>query len=284
LNEDGTNITNPDARFLQWKLELSSTTKTLTPQIKQVSISSMQMNLPPEIATITIFPQGEYYQNSDVDQQAKRSVMEKDYNFEEEEGGPQMSKRNNYLGRKIFRSNFRTVNWLVIDDNNDDLIFNLFYKQENDRTWKKLAQNWQSTSFAWDTERMPDGRYYLKLEASDSLSNPQEVFLKSEKISESFSIDNSGPEIVNLAFNKKSKPTEISFIVQDQFNLLKEVWYAVDGDDWKQVNPVDGILDSKNEKFLIRISSVQGKGKHELVIKALDTLKNINFLRTHFED
>ena len=90
-DQDGSNITNPDSRFLQWKLELNTSDYQKSPKVKSVSVSYMQMNLPPEIASITIYPQGEYYQNSDTDFESKSPFIQEENEFGS--GGNQSSNR-----------------------------------------------------------------------------------------------------------------------------------------------------------------------------------------------
>lgn len=279
IHNEGENIQNQDARFCQWKLELFSQNKNVTAKVKKVSISYLQQNLPPEIDRITIYPAGEYYQDSDVDFEAKTSSLSEVLGSSSD-SKPQ--KRNQFLGRKSYRKGYQTVNWQVIDYNNDKLIYHLWYRAENDRTWKKLSRNWQSTAFSWDTERFPDGIYYLKLAASDSLTNPYDFYRSTEKISDPFIIDNTGPQIINSSVEKKSSQNIIAFTVEDQFNPIDKVFYSIDGEEWKLLYPIDNISDSKMEKFVIK--TTQSKGSHSVVIKAMDAINNMGFGRIYFED
>ncbi len=284
-NSLGSNIKNPDSRFIQWKLELTTRERTLTPKVQTISISSLQQNVPPEIASITIYPAGEFYENAQQNIDAKSSFLEEPESFDSGNRPSQRNSRNHYLGRKMFRQGWRTVSWIVVDDNNDNMTYNVFYRETNSKYWLALVKNWQSNAFAWDTQRLPDGKYFLKLEASDSLSNPANLFLKTDRISEPFIIDNTGPDVTNISISTVTGiERQIKFVVKDNYNPVREVAYSIDGEAWKIVYPIDRINDSKIEYFSIQTKVHQTKGKHTLVIKAADTIKNIGFGRTHFED
>ena len=284
-NNNGSNITNPDSRFIQWKLEISTKDRAYTPKVHDISISSLQQNVPPEIASITIYPAGEFYENAQENIDVKSSFLEESEGFESGNRSSQRNSRNHYLGRKMYRKGWRTVSWVVVDDNNDDMTYHLFYREENSNYWLTLVKNWNSNSFAWDTQRLPDGKYYLKLEATDSLSNPASLFLRTDRLSETFIIDNSGPTVKDISVSTvKGLEKRIKFVVEDTFNPVREVAYSIDGEDWKIVYPTDGINDSKREHFSIQTKVKKTKGKHTLVIKTADSIKNIGFGRTHFED
>lgn len=282
---DGSNITNPDSRFIQWKLELNTRDRSYTPNVHKISISSLQQNVPPEIASITIYPAGEFYENAQQNIDVKSSFLEEPEGFDSGNRSSQRNSRNHYLGRKIFRQGWRTVSWVVVDDNNDDLTYHLFYRETNSNYWLTLVKNWHSNSFAWDTQRLPDGQYFLKLETTDSLSNPENLFLRTDRLSEPFIIDNSGPNVRNISVSTiKGNEKSIKFTVKDDYNPVSEVAYSIDGKDWKIIYPIDSINDSKTEHFAIQTKVNKAKGKHTLVIKAADRIKNIGFGRTHFED
>jgi len=280
-NNEGENITNPDARFLQWKVQLSTKNRKTTAKVKKVNVSYLQKNLPPEIFSISIHPPGEYYQGSQVNYDVNNPI-EENVGFDRGGSHNQSDNRGQYLGRKSYRKGYRTVSWDVMDDNSDKLVYKLYYKEQNDRLWKKLAQNWQSPSFSFDSERVADGTYFFKLEASDSLSNPEDIYLSAVKISDSFDIDNTGPQILDISIKKHSSQITFSFTAKDQYNPIKEIFYSINGKAWKIAYPIDRICDSKTEKFNIKTSFHAVGGDHSVVIKAIDSINNIDFGRINF--
>jgi len=62
--------------------------------------------------------------------------------------------------------------WLALDENDDDLIYSVYYRGEGEKQWKLLKDNVHDQFYSWDTSSMADGAYYLKIVASDAPSNP----------------------------------------------------------------------------------------------------------------
>lgn len=68
-------------------------------------------------------------------------------------------------------SGAQEISWFAFDSENDDLSFNLFISPELSSIWTNLVSNYSLTSYVWDTLTVPDGRYFLKLIASDAVSS-----------------------------------------------------------------------------------------------------------------
>jgi hypothetical protein len=67
---------------------------------------------------------------------------------------------------------YESVLWTADDANDDQLEFAIYFRGENETTWKLLKDKLDSRFYSWDTTTMPDGAYYLKVVASDAPSNP----------------------------------------------------------------------------------------------------------------
>ena len=67
---------------------------------------------------------------------------------------------------------YQSVLWSARDDNDDDLVFTIYYRGEGEKNWRLLKDKVTQHYYSWDTTTMPDGAYYLKIVASDSPSNP----------------------------------------------------------------------------------------------------------------
>ena len=76
---------------------------------------------------------------------------------------------------------YQSVLWSAHDDNDDELIFAVYYRGEGGKSWRLLKDKLAQRFYSWDTTTMPDGAYYLKLVASDSPSNPPGQALTNER-------------------------------------------------------------------------------------------------------
>jgi len=276
-------IKSPVARFLQWKLELKAGGQNINPQIEKLKISYLQQNLPPEINYLKIHPVQKKVvtqRQSSISQQLPTIKMSSSKSQAEPLTGPFIPESS----RRTLTNGFRKISWSAKDKNNDKLIYSLFIKHRGDRSWFNLKKNLTRSSFTLDSRKMPDGIYQIKLVVSDEKSNPINTALTTEKLSDWFVIDNSGPVVDDLKLREVSEDSiEISFQVTDQLSNIKKVQFSLNIEDWKWVYPIDQVCDSRKEEFVFPIQLPE-QGYRTMVIKATDEANNVGYGRIVFEE
>ncbi|MBN1154489.1 hypothetical protein JXB12_06155 [candidate division KSB1 bacterium] len=282
-NSEGSKITNPNARFFQWKAELSSRKNDSSPIIKKVNISYVQENVEPIIHQITIHPQGEFYQHPQQNFEYEGPSYGEDV-MESKNNSSANDRSSDYMGRKLARKGYRTVSWQATDDNNDKLLYDIYLKLTSTENWKLLVSHWPVSFISWDTYRFPDGVYQIKLVTTDSLANPIDQAKTTERISNTFEIDNSGPQISEIELQTKDNLINVKFKVTDRFNPIQDLLYSIDGNKWKRVFPTDKIFDTRNEYFEIQDSFIKDGSTHSLMFKAIDLVFNLGFAHRYFEE
>jgi hypothetical protein len=261
--EDGVlRIISPVARFLQWKCEFSAQGNA-NPSLDKLTITYLQNNWAPEITSVIIHRPGEYYDNKES------SAANSSFGGKEGLLFPQQ------LNKGENRKGYRSVDWLFQDPNVDGLKFEVYYCAVQDKVWKPLAKDLEASVYSWDSTQMADGEYQIKVISSDAPSNPDNLALSSEKLSDPFIIDNTGPEISKILSQKNSQRLTATFTVTDKWNAISLVQYSINADGWKIIYPRDGICDSQNESFEISVPSSE-KEKTYVAIKAMDSANNIN--------
>jgi len=134
----------------------------------------------------------------------------------------------------------------------------------------------KETSFSWDTTRVPDGAYRLKIVASDRLSDladPQ----RAEKISERVLICNTPPQVsVSLPTGDiaADQTMRLEGSAQGKGVEVSAVEFRVDGGDWMGAIPGDGIFDSPHEAFALVLPTLS-EGEHTLEIRVTDGAGNV---------
>ena len=177
------------------------------------------------------------------------------------------------MSRPLYHKGIQTVTWDAKDPNDDDLSFDVFYRGDGENLWRVLRDDLIDPVIAWDTVAMPDGRYYLKIVASDELSNPKEVSRTGERTSRSFEVDNTPPRINGLSTTPNDVGHRVQFVAQDDISAIRSVEYSVNSGGWRMVFPTDGIADSTNESFDFPLEGF-GDGVYTLVVKVTDSLGN----------
>ena len=274
-NNEGSPVISPAARFIQWKAELTTQDQAVSPMLESLSLAYLQQNLKPQITNITIHPPGIYYKKPSAYEDELLANLPEDFESAYKKKAPadQVGEEEN-LGRKAYQKGVRTISWQATDDNEDRLVYQLYFRGTDEERWMVLKEDLTEPVYTWDTFLVPEGSYVVRIEASDAPSNPEGMSLSARQQSEPFDIDNNPPQIVNFSVRPSVNNTEVSFLVKDTFSFLRSVAYSLDAGEWKRVHPRDGVLDSKEEAFQFTIPSPPA-GEHILVVKAEDGMYNI---------
>ena len=233
-----------------------------TPAINMVSLSYLPKNQPPKIVNFTIEKE-----SSSASQ--KPPEAKTDGKPETKSQTPAIQKPHHQIAQK-------NIQWDVEDPNNDALQLIIYFKGEDEKAWKVIDKNTQKKgSYAWDTLRLPDGKYQVKLVAGDEPDNPPETALSAENTIQPIVIDNSRPMIksLNTAMGADGRYV-ISGTIKDDYSNIIKVQYTIDGHEWTSAYPIDGVFDSQEESFQITTKHLT-PGDYTLIVNAFDSEGNI---------
>lgn len=263
---DGAQITSPPARYIQWRAKLTTTAVAETPILKKVTVASVQSNTEPRFTSIEV-RRGDAPESSGPPEGVRRP-RERGTSSNSNPGGD----RTKY-----------TASWKVKDDNNDTLQFDVYYKRVDETNWKLLKKELTQNSHGWDSTSMADGRYVIKVTATDKLSNPPNFAKSTEKISDPFDIDNSQPTVADITATANEDQTyQISCVAADTSSLIQKAVYKIDSDEhWQVIFPDDGIFDSKSETLLLQTDPLPA-GEHTITIRVTDAAGNTGVGRATF--
>ena len=118
--------------------------------------------------------------------------------------------------------------------------------------------NWFATRFArrylsWDSTAYPDGKYVLRVTASDAPSNPPDQALTGVRESDPFLIDNTPPEITCWAY--RSSRIRCSFTPKTRSSTLGKAEYSVNGGEWMVVEPTTRLTDSLEHDYRVTLAN-----------------------------
>jgi len=249
-------IMSPSARYLQYELALSQGS------VRQVELFYTPKNLSPKINSIVALPVGiGYTVISDPPPPPQQKTLQQLLNWDWFE---MTSFDRTRLAPEV-RGGLQTLVWSASDPNSDDLIYELSYRKENETEFKELKKDLETASFVLDTVGWEDGFYYFKVRASDWPSNAEDS-LEDEKISEPVLIDNTAPKVEKIS----SANGAIIFQAKDQESLIWDVAISRDGVKFVSIQPQDGVLDSQEEKFEVKLN-----GKEKLFVRVQDEAGNL---------
>jgi len=253
---------SPSARFFQVQL------KILEGEVDRFEFVYLPRNLPPRIEEVLILPSGVGFQAIVPPPQppAPRSIGQL-LKIEEDEDPESLRRTYNVRFQPTLARGLRTAVWKVSDPNNDELRFTVYYREDKDEKWHLLAEDLEEPVISWDSSGWPDGRYYLKVKATDAEDNAPEDVQSHENKSKLLTVDNTPPKITidSVAGG------QVKFTVSDDASMLLSTTVSRNGYDFKPLRPSDGILDGKRETFTAEL-----KAGELIFIRAEDEEGNVS--------
>jgi len=272
---EGTQISSPRARYLQWRAVLVGARNT-APLLTSVTAAYLPRNLRPEVSSITIHPPGTVFQRQfPVDPEI--AGFEGDTPDRRALARAQGSATGVSLGRRTYQKGLLTFAWRADDDNRDTLSYDVHYRLEGETAWKPLKQAVTDPLVVWDTTSVPNGRYEIRVTASDAPSNSPTTALTGSLESTTFEVDNAPPTIAVGQTRRDGARRIVTFEVKDADSAVQKAEYSLDGDRWITIYPRDGIADSRVEQFELVLEADAGaKG---VILRASDALNNVSSAR-----
>jgi hypothetical protein len=274
-NADGSPITSPKARYLQWRAVLSGPGPG--PVLTSVNAAYLQRNLRPQVRSITVHPPGIVFQKPFSTGDPELAGFE-DQSTPERKLAAQAAAQSSggsspTLGRRTYQKGLQTLAWRADDENEDELIYDVLYRREGESSWKTLRKGISESILVWDTTTVPNGTYFVRIVASDSPSNTPDSALAGEMDSVAFDIDNSPPQITVASVRTEHGRTIIVFDVKDDHSPILRAEYSQDGQRWRGIFPVDGIADSRSEHYELTIEG--DVGERGVTLRATDAMNNV---------
>jgi len=267
---NGSQITSPKARFIQWRAILRGTTgpRSTQPQLEDVSVAYLPRNVAPEVLSINVLPPGVSLQ--------QQLQMPTDPNVEASGLDPTIFGMGVQAPpRRIFQRGARSLQWQAEDRNGDTLEYAVYYRSLGETNFRPLKDHIRDTFYTVDAASLADGRYIFKVVASDALDNPTAAAMSGERLSEPIDIDNTPPNIRGVgAPTVAGDRVRASFDVEDATGRIKRADVSVDGGAWREVFPDDGIADSQRERFSLDLP-ITGAGEHTISLRAYDNSNNV---------
>lgn len=270
-------ILSPRARYLQFRILFKTPSGQASPALTRVSLYYLQANLAPVIKKLELLPPNEVYLKPPDQEEVIWGLS----GAERRETGMKEEMKSPLLAKKVERKGYQTAVWEAEDENDDALVYSVFIRKEGEPRWRVLKEEWTDSLLTFDTLSFPDGVYFIKVEASDFLSNPPGSGLKGEKTSLPLVIDNSLPEIKNFTAQKKGNSLEVSFEVEDAFSAIEKAEYLIRPAAWQVVFPVDGLSDSRQETFKFTVP-LPANADNLVTVRVFDRHGNVGVFRQTF--
>jgi hypothetical protein len=167
------------------------------------------------------------------------------------------------------------LSWEVTNPDEDSLRYRVSYQLAGQSDWVDAHESTEvltGTSWDWDTEDLPEGRYRVRVTATDELSNPPSRVKSHQRESEVILVDNTPPRLENVVI----KGSSLSGVALDGVGPVRRLELKAAGQSqWIPFESKDGIFDQAQEDFSFDLSKLALPAGGLLTVRAFDTAGNI---------
>jgi hypothetical protein len=271
-NAAGSRIGSPNARYIQWKAEMAGA-KGLTPVLDSVTVAYLPQNSPPVVRSINVVttsnPAAQGAKASSAGSSSAYSVTVSD--TPDSASSTSAGTPTQTLARA---SNDQiTVVWQAEDPDGDRLLYDVYFRGDDEAQWKLLKSAMHENSLTFDADVFADGKYFFRVVASDREANPPASAREAQLTSSPVMIDNTPPTVRVTTARRTGATARVEFEAVDAASPLRRCEYSLDAGNWIPVEAADGVIDSLRESFTLDLSGLAA-GERLVVLRAVDSAGN----------
>ena len=230
-------IESPPARFFQYRLRLMAGDDA-EPVIDRVEANYVVPNLAPSVTAVT----------------AERD----EFDIDSDDAPPTEVE----------------LSWEASDPNGDRLLYDLHFRPQGSERFLELTEDLENAKHAWQTRRVPDGWYVVRVIARDARDNTPDATRSATRLSDPILVDHTAPALDVTAVPLGDGRVRLSGRATDERATIASIAYIANDDDrYTPILPEDLILDSTSEPFEVTVRGF-APGPHVVTVRAVDAQGN----------
>lgn len=269
----------PSGRYVQWRADFrragngaAEPADGVSPRLYGVELSYRQENLSPKIEGLSALDAGQILVPSNFN--PSNQVFEPAHPNREgifttlaEATFPDELRL-----KPLWKKGYRSLRWSAGDPNGDDLVYELSFRPLDasgavgKAGWLPVVKDLEQDYYSFDATVLPDGVYRFRLVASDRPSNEPAETRTSERLSEPVVVDHSLPLLGDV-----EKGRSLVVGVRDELSPLREAVWSADAGEWMPAEPLDGLLDGRNETLHLEVPD----GATLVLLRVTDAAYNV---------
>jgi hypothetical protein len=172
----------------------------------------------------------------------------------------------------MFQKGLQTFVWKAEDADTDRLAYSLQFRREGEQAWRDLRSGLSDAIFVWDTSTVSDGRYIIRVVASDVPTNAVDRALTGDRVSDPIEVDNTPPAVTTEVV-RQAGAARLIVRVKDGSSPILKLEYSIGSGPWQLVYPADGLADSPEERYEITLTNEADAAR--VMVRATDLLQNV---------
>lgn len=261
-------IASPPGRFLQWKVRMGSGDA----RVDEVMASYRETNQAPRIEDLTVSPQGQSFREGEMSPRTE-TITQTLTGGQKVEYSATLGGVRPLREMPLWARGLRTLSWRGVDPNGDALRYRVAVRAEPDGDWIEIGKDLEVSLLTWNTNTLGDGRYRVRVTASDVEGNAVGEALTAEAVSEPFSIDNTPPQVTALDAKPEAGGVVVSGAAADGEGWLQRLDLSTDDGAWHSLAPDGGLSDAPRLTFRTTLTEL-APGPHLVSVRAVDAAGN----------
>jgi WD40 repeat protein len=281
----------PAARFVQWKAVLEPGAR-----VASVGVNYLPVNIAPVVDEIAVEPGARATQTPPQPGQPQQVSI----NLPSAQNVLTYTQDPSTAPLAAVRDRAAvTVRWSAHDDNGDDLIFDIYVRGDREKNWRLLRPRVSERFYSFDSIRIPDGGYRIRVVASDAPAHTLGDALSGERESDHFIIDTTPPVVTALQGSLQGGALHATFAATDAISPITHAEYSLDAGRWQFLEPVGKLSDSLTEHydFTVPLSAISVRTppedepanarppvtdpqEHILTVRVYDRYENVSAAKT----
>ncbi len=269
---DGWRASVPNGRYVELKLSLPPTAKP-TLELDKASLYFLGQNhrpqltdfrmlspnfaivVPPEMPAPVVTTVGQLIQSGDRENERHHS---------------------GFLGSQIVASpGTRVAFWTVNDPDGDNLVYTFSIRRDGDPAWTDLAVDSKDSYVEFDTLHLQEGTWFTRLVAKETAPRPEADRLTIAFETDDMVVDHTPPEIEEASVRREAGKVIVTIRGRDALSLLDSAEFDFNNGVHETVEqPADGILDGKEETFVLEIALGRLSGATSVEVTLYDSAGN----------
>ncbi len=271
ITGDGGRIAAPAARFLQYRAVLTGAAT-----IRNIDVAYMSKNVAPAVTQIEVTPPNYRFTATPATIPASpspQSISLPALGTKKKQGNTPTLESTASQAMQYAKGTMG-ARWSAQDENDDTLIYRVEIRGEQEKDWKLLRDKVRDKFLNWDSSMFPDGKYLLRVTASDAPGNPPAEALTGSIESYLFLIDNTPPQITGLTASPSGNRVEVRWRAKDALSVIDRAEYSINGGEWIVVEPVSRLSDSPELDYRLNIDRPTGSAEYTIAVRVIDDYDN----------
>jgi hypothetical protein len=264
-------IASPNARYIQYRLSLSGAGNQV-PFVDSVVLNYQPQNGRPAVRSLSVTPQwgAQLPRNT-----AAPATPTAAYSITVSDGGDAPSSSSGTPTQTVNRTGVQQllISWQADDPDNDRLVYSLYYRGDDEREWKLIKGDLSENTHILEADVFADGYYRFRVVASDRLANAAASAREAELAGPLVLIDQTPPFVAISPLRREAGGATAEIQVRDATSPVRRAEYSLNGGPWHPLDAIDGVADSLDERFLLRLQG-QLNGETTVVVRAYDASGN----------